>query len=307
MARVGSTVADVFALLYREQNLDTIKFVYVADTRGRLVGIVSLRQIFQFPLQTIVDTFMQTDDLVSVPAHHDDEEATHLALRHGLQSVPVTEHGKLIGIIPARHLLKIFKKDAEEDIREATAVPTAERRELDNVLEDTIPKTALKRLPWLFVGLLGGLGAASIIHSFEALLAAHIMLASFIPIVVYLSGAISAQIQMFYIRDLTVYTNLPMARYILRQSAVVIALGLLVSVALLFINSIVLNNTEGAVVISVATMAAIISAIITGIGVPFALSRILKDPASATPPLAIISSDLLSVFLYFVTASALLG
>jgi magnesium transporter len=303
MVPTGSTIADVHALLHREPSFDTIKFVYVVDRNQHLVGIVSFRDLFKYPPPTSVDEIMKTKELITVAAHLDDEHATHLALRHGLQSVPVIEHGKLIGVIPSRHLLQIFMKDAVEDVAEAEAASESSRRDLDNVLEDKIVPTAARRLPWLLIGLGGGVAAALIIKGFEELLASHIILASFIPLVVYLSGAISAQVQMFYVRDLAVYDQLPIVRYVLRHSAVVIGLGLMIAFVLFVINSVVLDIGVSAPVVSIATLAAAFSAIITGIGVPFVLSRVLKDPASATPPLAIISSDLLTVFLYFTTAS----
>ncbi|MEN9390520.1 MAG: hypothetical protein RLZZ283_620 [Candidatus Parcubacteria bacterium] len=299
----GATIADIHALLHREPNFDTLKFIYVVDAHQHLVGIVSFRDLFRHPPQTQVDSIMETSDLITVAAHLDDEHATHMALRHSLQCIPVTEHGKLIGVIPSRYLLQIFKKDAVEDIAEAEAAPNATRRDLDNVLEDSIFSSTAQRLPWLLVGLLGGVGAAAIIATFEELLAEHIILASFIPLVVYLSGAISAQIQMFYVRDMAVYDKLPMPLYIARHSAVVIALGTMVALVLFVLNSAIFTIGPSALIISIATMAAVLSAIVTGIGVPFILSKILKDPASATPPLAIISSDLLTVFLYFTTAS----
>lgn len=294
------------ALLYRESTFDTLKFVYVTDEKGHLTGIVSFRDLFRHAPQTIVDDVMQRD-VVSVAAHMDDEHATHLAMRHGLQCIPVTEHGKLIGIIPSRYLLQIFKKDAVEDVLEAEAAPDSDRRELDNVLELSILSSTIKRLPWLLVGLAGGILAAVIIKSFEELLTQHIILASFIPLVVYLSGAISAQVQMFYVRDLAVYDKLPILRYLFRHSVVVIGLGLMIAVILFVVNSVVLDIGVSAPVVSIATMAAILSAIVTGIGVPFILSKVLKDPASATPPIAIISSDLLTVFLYFTTATFFLS
>ncbi|MBU6310467.1 CBS domain-containing protein [Patescibacteria group bacterium] len=304
---LGSTIADVHALLHREHGFDTVKFVYVVSAEGALAGIVSFRDLFTHSPQTTVDAVMETEHLITVSAHLDNEHATHLALRHGLQSVPVTEHGKLIGVIPSRYLLQIFKKDAAEDVALAAALPEEARRDLDNVFEDSTVTTTLKRLPWLLVGLAGGVLAALIIHGFEDLLQEHLILASFIPLVVYLSGAMSAQVQMFYIRDLAVYDALPMLRYIGRHGIVVVALGIMVATVLFAINSAFLGLGAAATVVSVATMAAVLSAIVTGIGVPFLLSKVLKDPASATPPLAIISSDLLTVFLYFTTASALLS
>jgi magnesium transporter len=302
----GSTIADVHALLWKHADFDTIKFVYVVDKKQHLVGIVSFRDLFKHTPQTEVDTIMETHDLVTVPAHEDDERATHLALRHGLQSIPVTEHGKLIGVIPSRYLLQIFKKDAVEDVSEAQAAPDEARRELDNVLELSIFSSVVKRIPWLVIGLGGGVLAAFIITGFEELLAEHIILASFIPLVVYLSGAISAQVQMFYVRDMAVYDKLPMIKYIFRHSVVVLALGAMIAVVLFVINFFARDLGTAASVVSIATMAAVVSAIVTGIGVPYILSKLLKDPASATPPIAIISSDLLTVFLYFYTAQLFL-
>lgn len=301
-----ATLADVQALLWKNPKFDAVNFIYVIDKKKFPIGVISFKDLFRYSPDTLVSSIMKDRKLFTVSPHDDDERTVFLALRYGLTAIPVVEFGKIIGIVPAVKLLKILKKDGEEDIAEAKASPENERRVLDNILTQSILTSTLKRAPWLIVGVFGGIIAARIIHGFEEVLSEHVILVSFIPLVIFLSGAISAQIQMFYIRDMAIYDTLPFARYVLRHSLVVAALGLLAAISLFFINTVLQDIGGAAVVISIATVAASFSAIVTGILIPYLLSLVLKDPSSASPPLAIIASDILTVLLYFYTASLFL-
>lgn len=300
------TVADVHALLWKHSDYDTVKFLYVTDQKKHLIGVISFKDLFRYAPDAIIGDIMNETNLVSVSPQDDDERTVYLALRYGLSVVPVVEYGKLIGVVPSAKLLKILQLDATENIAEATAAPTASRTIFDNVLTQPLWQSLVQRAPWLLFGLCGGIFAADIIAHFEDVLARNLILASYIPLVVYLSGAISAQIQMFYIRDLAIDPQLPLLRYLIRQTIVVAILGSLVSAILYAINAYILGLGTIALVISFSTLAAIFSALISGIGIPFVLSKVLKDPASAAPPIAIIASDLLTVFLYFIVASQML-
>ena len=301
-----ATLADIQTLLWKNPKFDAVNFIYVVNKKKLPIGVISFKDLFRHTPDTLVSSIMKDRALFTVSPQDDDERTVFLALRYGLTAIPVVEFGKIIGVVPAAKLLKILKKDGEEDLAEAKATPTHERRILDDVLSESIMTSTLKRLPWLLVGVGGGIIAARIIHGFEEILAQHVILISFIPLVIFLSGAISAQIQMFYIRDMAIYDRLPLLRYVLRHGVAALALGFLAAIALFILNSLWRDIGDAALVISIATVAATFSAIITGIFVPFILSLVLKDPASASPPIAIIASDILTVLLYFYTASLFL-
>ncbi len=300
------TLADVQAQLWKNPSYDTTKYLFVTNKKKNLIGIISFKDLFRHSPDTEVASIMKTDDIVTVSPSDNDEQTVYIAIRYGLAVVPVVEFGKLIGAVPSIKLLTILHYDSAEDIAEAGASHVSERKVLDDVLTQSIFTSVIQRAPWLMVGLVGGLGAAVIIEHFEAILAANIVLVSYIPLVVFLAGAISAQIQMFFVRDLATLDNLPFLKYVSRQAIVVAGLGVAISALLYAVNTFVFNLGATALVISIATLAAVASALLTGIGVPLILSKILRDPASATPPIAIITSDLLTVLLYFIVAGSIL-
>lgn len=301
-----ATLADVQAQLWKNPHYDTVKYLFVTNKKQQLLGIISFKDLFRHNPDTVVSDIMKTRDIVTVAPTDDDEQTVYIAIRYGLAVVPVVEYGKLIGTVPSVKLLTILQLDATEDIAEAVTAPESSRKVFDDVLTQSIGTTVQKRAPWLLIGLLGGIGAAVIIEHFEEILASNLLLASYIPLVVFLAGAISAQIQMFFVRDLAIDDHLPLMRYIGRQAAVVFGLGLVITTLLYLVNTFVFDYGPIALVISISTFAAASAALLTGIGVPLLLSKFMRDPASATPPIAIVTSDLLTVFLYFVIASAIL-
>lgn len=296
-----STLADVQAYLWKMPAFDTANYIYVVGKKNEFLGFVSFKDLFKNSPGTEVKEIMRTHDIVTVAPRDHQEKATYLALRHGAHSIPVVDQGKLMGAIPGIELMKIMGEESKEEIADAQEdAAHQDTKSIDSVLELSLVSSIKKRAPWIIFGLFGGLAAAWIIHSFEEVLAENLVLGAFIPLVVYLGGAISAQIQMFYVRDLAVYDEIPLGKYLGRHFLAILAIGIVVSGILLGYNLFIKNieNTT-AYVISFATLTATFSAIITGIFIPLILSKVLKDPANATPPVAIIASDVLSIILYF--------
>lgn len=170
------------------------------------------------------------------------------------------------------------------------------------------PLKSLKhRLPWLIVGLIGGLLAAGIISSFEKTLKENLELALFIPLIVYMSDAVGTQMESFAIRDLSLHQNLNFKKYFMKQLTIVSLIALVMGVLVFVVTVPLYKDVPISMVISISLFGAITSSIFTGLLVPYFFNKENFDPANASGPIATIIQDLLSVTIYFLLASVLLN
>ena len=176
----------------------------------------------------------------------------------------------------------------------------------DNLTNLSILQSIKHRIPWLIIGLSGGLIAASIVKAFETTLSQNIILVAFIPLIVYMADAVGAQMQAFIIRDLAINRNLNFLKYITKQTGVVFIIGLIMSSALTGITYLIYGNGLISAVLGIALFIATISSMITGLVIPYLLSKIKFDPANASGPIATIIQDIISVLIYFLVATLLL-
>jgi len=181
------------------------------------------------------------------------------------------------------------------------------KKNIDDVFRTPIYKSIWHRTPWLMLGLMGGVLAAGIVNSFEKTLETNLYLASFIPLIVYMSDAVGTQMEAFAIRDMAIQSHLKFVRYFLRQMVVVTLIGLILSGCLLVINVFLGHEPKVGWALSISLFAAIESSLLTGLLVPYIFNRINLDPANASGPVATILQDLLSITVYFAIAQAMLG
>lgn len=168
-------------------------------------------------------------------------------------------------------------------------------------------KSLRNRLPWLIVGLFGGILSAFILSSFEGVLNKNIILAFFIPLVVYMSSAVGSQMQAFIIRDLaSEHEDFNFSKYLLRHFRVVLAIAVIISVLLYLIVLLIYHSGIVAQVLAISLFLAILSSIFTGLVVPYLFYKMKLDPADASGPVATILQDILSVLVYLAVAYLIL-
>ena len=156
------------------------------------------------------------------------------------------------------------------------------RQKKDNVIHMPLWTSVRHRLPWLLFGLFGGLLAAQIVGAFGDLLKKKILLASFIPLIAYMNGAIGAQMGAFVIRDFAVNNKINVSKYILRQFRVVVVLGFIVCGLLWVTIRFVYGDLIVAMAVSVALYVAMITSVFTGTLIPLAFEVFDLDPANGS-------------------------
>ena len=176
----------------------------------------------------------------------------------------------------------------------------------DNVMRMSTKTALIHRTPWLLIGLFGGIFSAKIVEFFETTLQRNIILAAFIPLIVYMADAVGTQMESFIIRDAAIHPKLNFTKYLFKQIFVVSMMGVLISGSLFLISLYLYNNVSVSLTLALSLFFAILSSVVTGLIIPFLFERTRLDPANASGPIATIIQDILSVSIYFFIASVIL-
>lgn len=304
------TKADdaITELLKNTKRYATINYLYLTDANEKLTGVISIKNLLsltQSELQKPLSD-MAVKDVVSVHPYSHQERAAQLALKHNIKAVPVVSgEGQLLGVVESDTILSIMHEEKVEDLLRFAGI-TKQHVQLDNIISLS-PMVSLKhRLPWLIAGLLGGLAIAQTIASFEQVLEKSVIIAAFIPMMVYMSNAVGQQVTAFMIRDSATTEKIPYMQYFVKHFTVVLLIALILS-TLLFGFSYVLHGSFAiSRVLGIAMFSTVLSSIITGFFIPFIFIRKNMDPANTSGPIGTVIQDFLSVLIYFLVAMALL-
>ncbi|MFW6009445.1 MAG: magnesium transporter [archaeon] len=299
-------VEKVIDILLEEiNNYDTIDYIYIVDSKKKLKGVVSIKELLQSKKNVNLKEFTNKK-LVSVNIHTEQEKVSIVALKNNLKEVPVVDiKNKFLGVVNHKSILQIMHDEGIDNMLKFGGVISLDNS-FDDIFSMSIFKSIKHRLPWLIIGLIGGLFIASVINYFENVLLENLILVSFIPLIVYIASAVGTQMQSFIIRDLVLKPNLKIVKYFLKQTMVVFILGLIISCIMYIVTYFFYDNQRVSFVFFIAFIVAIMSSLFTGIVIPYLFKKLNLDPANASGPIATIIQDLMSVFIYFFIASLIL-
>jgi magnesium transporter len=299
-----TTAKDAIASLQKEYlDVEMPFYLYVVDEYGKLVGVSSLRQLVVVPPETPLKDFMTTD-VFSVRTDMDQEEVAKLVARYDILAVPVVdETNRLVGIVTVDDVIDIFRKEATEDILKMAGAGE------EFVETKSIFKSTKIRLPWLFASCLGGILAFFIIDQFEGSLSKYIYLAAFIPVIMGMGGNIGTQSSTIVVRGLAT-GRLSIREFwpvITKELSVGFILGLVYGVLIGSVAHFRYRMELLALSVAIAVVSSMAVAALVGSLVPMAFARVNIDPAVATGPFVTTAMDIISIVLYFVIATSLLG
>jgi magnesium transporter len=235
----------------------------------------------------------------------DQERVATLAVEYALTSVPVTgEDEVLLGVVPARALIDVLRREHEEDIHRLAGFTGGSQQARDALSEPPLRRLR-HRLPWLIVGLAGSMIATLVVASFEGALEQRVAIAFFVPAIVYLADAIGTQTEAIAVRSLSL-GPFRIGRMLWQEMGTGLLIGAVLGsiavagVALAFDDAL-LGLTVGIAILVAGTIATSI-----GLLLPWVLERLGFDPAFGSGPVATVIQDVLSLLAYFVTAELLL-
>jgi magnesium transporter len=295
---------DAIASLQKEySDVEMPFYLYVVDVYGKLVGVISLRQLVVVPPGTPLKQFMATD-VFSVQTDTDQEEVAKLVARYDILAVPVVDEShRLVGIVTVDDVIDIFRTEATEDILKMAGVGE------EYVETKSIFKSTRIRLPWLFASCIGGIVAIVIISKFEGVLERVAYLAAFIPVIMGMGGNIGTQSSTIVVRGLaTGRLNVrDIWHVVIKELCIGLILGIVYGLLIAAVAQVSYNTIMLAVSVGLALMSSMAIAALVGSFVPMVMARLNIDPAVATGPFVTTSIDIISVSFYFFLATTLLG
>lgn len=285
------------------ENVEKIYSIYVVDNRQHLLGRVSLKKIILASSETKISDIYEAD-LISVPTHMDGEEVAEIMRKYDLESLPVVNaKNRLVGRITVDDILDLIREQSEEDMQAMTGI-SADVEESDSVF-----KISKARLPWLLIGVVGGLMGAKIIGLFEDGLSKYIALASFIPLVAATGGNVGIQSSSLVVQTLaskSVFNDSPWQRFIKGLMIALLnglVLGTFVFCVVVFIYG--FGSIFG-LTIGLAMFCVVLLSSFMGTVTPLVLDKFGINPAIASGPFITTANDLLGLAVYFGVAMALL-
>jgi len=256
--------------------------------------------------KTLKASDIMIKDLITVDQNTDHERVVYKALSNGLKAIPVVDADcKFLGVVPYDVILQIFNHEVEGDIFNFGGIFHKVGKEYTSI-NSTASHMIQSRLPWLIIGVIGGILAASLIALFEELLASFIALASFIPVMVYMSDAAGAQTEALIIRSMALDSRLNIRRYLTREIIVATALAAVSGLFAAFLAYVTRQNITLGLIIFFALFLSIIASVAINTFAPLILKKFNYDPALATGPLATIFSDITTLAIYLLVALILL-
>jgi magnesium transporter len=298
----AATAGDVLRRL-RTEEFESVHEVAVCEN-NRLLGIVAIKALLRAEDETPLREIMDPEPPVVAPGFNR-ERAAWKAVQHGETSLAVVdENGAFRGLVPPHRLLGVLLHEHDEDMaRLGGFLRGAE--EARTSAEEDIPRRFFHRLPWLAVGLVGALLAAAMLDRFEAQLEDHILLAFFIPGIVYMADATGTQTEFLVVRGLSL--GVVLRRVMVKEIVTGALVGLALALAFFPLGALAWGDTEVAVVVSITLFAVALMATLIGVVLPWLLARLESDPAFGSGPLAAVVQHLLAIIIYVAVALLIIG
>jgi Mg2+ transporter (mgtE) len=303
--RASMTVEDVLRFLRRAApDAETIYYLYVVDEEGRLMGVLSLRDLIVADPRTKVAEIMNPK-VVYVRTDTDQEEVARLMADYDFTVLPVVdEEGHLVGIVTVDDVLDVLEEEATEDIHKLAAVDVP-----DLVYSQASPlQLWLARVRWLIILILTGMVTSSILQGFESVLEAVTALAFYVPVLIGTGGNTGNQSATLIIRALAT-RDLDLRdwrRVLFKETVVGSLLGLtLASVLLIKVG---LDGYGPLIpVVGLSLFLLVLFANLVGSTLPMVLRRLGVDPALVSNPLIATLSDVIGLLIYLSVARLILG
>lgn len=288
----------------RKQAENVTKFytVYVVDDADRLLGKVSLQKLILTESRTIVKDLLD-EEVVSVETYMEDREVAEIMSKYDLESVPVVNsQGQLVGRITIDDVVDVITEQAEED-RQLMSGITEDVEEDDSVWRNT-----RARLPWLLIGILGGLISARFMGFFEREIAQITAIAFFVPLIQATGGNVGIQTSSLIVQSLMKpgFVDDGLWRRLLKVFSVALLNGFFLGLIVFGVNWIVFGNDPLNLVVSLALFFVVVFASFVGTITPIILNRFGFNPALASGPFITTTNDLLGLGVYFLTIHLLL-
>lgn len=300
-ANVNWNVVQCIEEIRRQaENVQKIYSVYVVDDNQKLIGRVALKDIVLAKASSkIADIF--NSEIISVYTYQKEEDIADIMQKYDLETVPVINvSGKLVGRITVDDIIDVITELAEQERKLMAGISE------DVEEDDSVWILSRARLPWLIIGLIGGIVGAQFIGFFEDDLQQVAALAFFIPLIIATGGNVGIQSSALVVQSLAstnVFESSPWKKFV-KTLAVAIFNGVVLA-GLVYLFVFFSYGSQLAMVVSIALFSVVLFASLVGTSIPLVLDKLGFNPALASGPFITTTVDLLGLALYFVVAHLL--
>ena len=295
-----STVECLAEMRKQAKRIKMVHTIYIIDNNNILLGLLSLRNLLVSEKSTPIKSIIKKD-IISVKSYEKKEVVANIMNKYDLVVLPVVDkNNKLLGRITIDDVIDYVKEDAEKDYQMASGI-SEDIESNDNIFELT-----RARLPWLIIGMAGGILGAKIIGIFD--LENNFELAFFIPLIAAMGGNVGVQSAAIVVQGLA-NNNLQsnnISNKLIREFGVGLLNGIICSMIILFVTIILGFSFALSITVSISLLSVIIFAAIFGTFIPLILNKNNIDPALATGPFITTVNDILGLIIYFSIGQAIL-
>lgn len=277
------------------EELDEIYYVYVIDDDERLRGIFPLKKMITSPSVSKVKHVMESDP-ISVRVDTPIEDVVQDFEKYDIAAIPVVDSiGRLVGQITFDDVMEEAREQSERDYQLASGLSK------DVESDDSVLRQTSARLPWLLIGMIGGIGNSMILGNFDATFAAHPEMALYIPLIGGTGGNVGTQSSAIVVQGLAnnSIASKDMYKQVGKELVVALINATIISL-LVYIYNFVRYGAVATVTysVSISLFAVVMFASLFGTFVPMTLERFKIDPAIATGPFIAITNDIIGMMLY---------
>ena len=274
--------------------------IYVVDDNDKLIGTLSLRKLLLSESKIFIKEIANTE-IISVQVNEDDASVANIMNKYDLIVIPVVnQENILMGRITIDDVMDVVKDEAEKDYQMASGITE------DVEATDSIWQLTRARLPWLIIGLAGGLLGAKVIGLFD--IEENIQLAFFIPLIAAMGGNVGVQSAAIVVQGLaneSIKLNTTVSK-LTKELGVALLNGLICSL-IIFGSTIILQySIQLSITVSISLLSVIVFAALFGTFIPLTLERYKIDPALATGPFITTINDILGLYIYFLIGQSIL-
>ena len=267
-----------------------------------LVGIVPIERLLEAGVTTSVRSIMDAHPPVVPPGEAQESLAWEMVRRGESSIAVVDDDGRFVGLVPPHRLVAVLLAEHDEDLARLGGYLASTRR-ARQAAEEPVVRRLLHRLPWLLIGLLGAMVSAALVGAFQAELDAKILLAFFVPGIVYMADAVGTQTETILIRGLS--SGLTVRSVMRREVITGAIIGAIIGASFFAFALIVWGDASVAAAVGLALVACCSIATLVAMSLPWLFQRLGLDPAFGSGPLATVIQDLLSIAVYLAVATAI--
>lgn len=283
-------------------NVDVMYAIYVVDNNEKLIGMLSLKKlIVSHPLARVEEIYDQ--DVQFVKTNTSTEDVAEIMQKYDLVVLPVVDQlGRLVGRITIDDVVDVIKEAAEESIQRMSGISD----DVDS--NDRLWRLSRARIPWLLVGMCGGIVGSRIIGTYEDQIKIHPEMAYFIPLIGAMGGNVGVQSSSIIVQALANNTmiNDRIAPKLLKELGVGMVNGLICS-ALILAYAFLIEDWKLSATVSLALFTVILFASFLGTFVPLTMNKFKINPALATGPFVTTLNDIIGISIYFLVGRLLYG